>query len=207
MRLFQELKNKIKYHLVLQSISDVFEKVGVAFIPYYIFQESIADRLNLKMETGLGPVEPGFLSVQEIEELCRKPENNDLAWEKTKLLNGHCKCFALKFNGEAVSYMVCNFRQCDSRLISFPLGENDVYLSRAFTTPACRGYNLAAFLERELYEQLHILGYKKYWSINVLYNNPGVKFKKKLYSRPAELRLFIRLLNYQRSIRMRKYRR
>ena len=79
MRLFQELKNKIKYHLVLQSISDVFEKVGVAIVPYYIFQESIADRLDLKMETGLGPVEPGFLSVQKIEELCRKPENNDLA--------------------------------------------------------------------------------------------------------------------------------
>jgi len=207
MNILQIIKHRVKYHLILQSISDMFERVGIAIIPYCVFEESIADKLDLMLEPGLSPLTSGFLSTPEINNLCKDPQNNDLAWERTRLLEGYSKCFAIKYYDEIVSYMVCDLYQCTSRLFSFPLKEDEVYLSRAYTFPAYRGNNLAAFLEYELYKQLHDMGFRKYHSINILSNTPSLRFKMKLRSRPAELRLYIKLFKYQKSYSVKVYRR
>jgi len=207
MNILQIIKHRVKYHLILQSVSDMLEWVGIAIVPYYVFEESIADKLDLMLESGLSPLTSGFLSIQEINNLCKNPENNDLAWERPRLLDGVSKCFALKYNNEIISYMVCDFHRCSSRLLAFSLKNEEVYLSRAFTPPKYRGNNLATFLEGELYKQLYNMGFRRYLSINIVYNTPSLRFKEKLHSRPVELRLFIKLFKHKKSYSLRKYRR
>ena len=206
--IFKAMRDRIRYHLVLQSIADMFEWVGIAVVPYYTFEESFADKLsqNLNLETKLAPISAGFLSYPEIEEICHSPEGKELEMDREKLLGDDCRCFALKHDDEVVSYMLCNFRQCDSRLVSYPLKEGEVYLTDAYTFTAHRGKNLAAILEYELYKQLNAMGQKKYHSINVLYNTPGLRFKEKLQAKPVTLCLFIRLFNkLQWNITLRSY--
>ena len=102
--------------------------------------------------------------------------------------------------------MLCNFLQCDSRLVSYPLKEGEVYLTGAYTFSAHRGKSLAVVLEYELYKQLNAMGLKKYHSINVLYNTPGLRFKEKLQAKPVKLCLFIRLFNrFQWNITLKRY--
>lgn len=207
--IFKAIRDRIRYRLVLQSISDMLEWVGITIVPYYTFEESFADKLNqgLNLVTKLAPISAGFLSYPEIAKICRSPEGKELEMDREKLLGDDCRCFALKHDGEVVSYMLCNFRQCDSRLVSYPLKEGEVYLTDAYTFNAYRGKNLAAVLEYELYKQLIAMGQKKYHSINVLYNAPGLRFKEKLQAKPVKLCLFIRLFNkLQRNFTLRSYR-
>ena len=206
--IFKAIRDRIRYRLVLQSISDMLEWVGITIVPYYTFEESFADKLNqgLNLVTKLAPISAGFLSYPEITKICRSPEGKELEMDREKLLGDDCRCFALKHDGEVVSYMLCNFRQCDSRLVSYPLKEGEVYLTDAYTFNAYRGKNLAAVLEYELYKQLIAMGQKKYHSINVLYNAPGLRFKEKLRAKPAKLCLFVRLFNkLQWNITLRSY--
>jgi hypothetical protein len=205
---FKAIKDRIKYHLILQSVSDILEKIGITITPYYTFEEYFSDKLNqgLNPESSLAPLEGGFLSSSEIEQLCLQPEHWDLATEKAQLLDGSARCFALKHNGEIVVYEVCNLRECDSRLTTFPLKEDEVYLSGMYTFPTYRGKNLASVIEFELYKQLYSMGLKKYHSINVVYNAPSLKFKEKLKSRPTRLRLFIKLFNkFQWNLTLKTY--
>lgn len=200
--------DKIRYRLVLQSISDMLERIGVTAVPYYTFEEFVADKLELDLEPGLSPVAPCFLSHAEIESLCLRPDSGDIKLDKEKLLTDSCQCFALKHNQEIVAYMTCDFRQCDSRLWSFPLKEDEVYLSGMFTFPLYRGKNLAAVLECELYKELQVMGRKKYYSINILFNAPGLDFKRKLKSEPVQLRLYVKLFGkLERNFTLRRYHR
>ncbi len=161
------LKDRFKYRLVLQSMADMFEFVGISVIPYYVFAESISDKLEMNLEPELNPVVSGFLSYSEIEKLCLHPESKDLQRERDKLsAEDGCRCFALKHNEEIVSYTLCNFHMCDSRLLSFPLEKDEVYLTGAYTFAAYRGKKLAAVLEHELYKDLYARGRNKYYSIN-----------------------------------------
>jgi len=199
---------KVKRHLVLQSISDVLELAGVAIVPYYVFEEDISDKLalNLNPVSGAGPVVPGFLAEAEVERLCLKPECRDLALDIDKLRDNGCRCFALKQGPEVLAYMLCNFRECDSRLLAFPLKEDEVYLTGAFTFPAHRGKNLAAVMEYELYKHLSAMGRRRYHSINLLLNAPSLKFKEKLRSRPVRLCLYLGLFGkFHRDITLRRY--
>ena len=208
MNIVKVIKERVRHHLILQSVSDMFERIGITIIPYYLFQEFVSDKLDLDLEPKLNPVVAGFLSYSEIEKLCLLPESRDLELDMDKLLWDGCRCFALKYNEDIVSYMLCDFHSCDSRLTSFPLNKDEVYLSGAFTFSAHRGKNLAAVLEHELYKKLYDMSMTKYYSINVLFNTPGLKFKKKLKSRPLKLCLYIRLLGkYQWNITLKRYRR
>jgi len=195
--LIKIIRDKIKYQLVWQSVSDGLEQLGITIVPYYTFDEHFANKLSqgLNPESDLKPLEPGFLTYPEIEAICRGPEGVELEMDREKLRGDDCRCFAFKHDDEVVSYMLCNFRQCDSRLVSYPLKEGEVYLTDAYTFNAYRGKNLAAVLEYELYKQLIAMGQKKYHSINVLYNAPGLRFKEKLQAKPVKLYLFIRLFN------------
>lgn len=207
---FKTIRDRIKYHLVSQTISDTLELVGITIVPYYTFEEFFSDKLSqgLNPESSLTPLEGGFLSYQEVERLCSLPECGELAMDKEKLRDNGCRCFALKHNGEVVSYMLCNFQKCDSRLNSFPLSGGEVYLTGAFTFNAYRGKNLVTLVEYELYKKLSEMGLNKYHSINVVYNAPSLKFKEKLKSKPAKLRLFVSLFNkFQWNITMKRYRR
>jgi GNAT superfamily N-acetyltransferase len=206
--IIQLIWDRIRYRLVLQSVSDMLDRMGIAIVPYYVFEESIADKLalGLDIEPGCKPVTFGFLSNAEIEALCLQAEHWDLATEKAQLEEGSARCFALKHKGEIAAYEVCNLRECDSRLITFPLKEDEVYLSGMYTLPAYRGKNLAAVIECELYKELYAMGREKYYSINILFNKPSLRFKEKLRARPARLNFYLGLFSKWRwTIGLKKY--
>ena len=200
------IRDRLRYGLVLQSVSDVAERIGIAIVPFYVFEESISDKLDIIAEPGLKPVSGMFLDYAEIERLCDRPECEELRLDREKLSGDGCRCFAFKHEGQVVAYMLCNFRECDSRLLSFHLKQGEVYLTGAFTFPAYRGKGLAAALECELYQHLNRMGYRRYHSINLLFNAPGLRFKKKLRSRPSEFRLYVSLFSrYRRNLTLRAY--
>ena len=208
--LIKVIKDKVKYRLVWQSVSDGLEQLGITIVPYYTFDEHFANKLSqgLNLESDLKPLEPGFLTYPEIEAICHGPEGAELEMDREKLRGDDCRCFALKHNGEVLSYMLCNFKECDSRLETFPLEHGEVYLTGAYTFTAYRGHNLVTVLEYELYKQLDAMGLRKYHSINVLYNTPSLKFKEKLKSKPSARRLFIKLFNrFQWNMTLKQYHR
>jgi hypothetical protein len=122
------VKDRIKQHMVLLSISHLLERMGLKIVPYYVTRESLFDRKGSDFEPDLKPVVSGFLSQSEIERLYCEPETKGLRKEMGKWKDNHCLCFGLKHNDEIVAYMWCNLRFCNSDIVSFPLQPDEAYL-------------------------------------------------------------------------------
>src|SRR3972149_2155427 len=76
--ILRAIRDRLRYGLVLQSVSDVAERIGIAIVPFYVFEESISDKLDIIAEPGLKPVSGMFLDYAEIERLCDRPECEEL---------------------------------------------------------------------------------------------------------------------------------
>ena len=204
--IIDQLRDKRRHHLVLQSLSRVLGCKGIEIVPYYITHESLKHETEPRVNPELGPVAACLLSPAEIEEVYTHPESKVMGDEAT-LLDERCLCFGLKLKGEIAACMWCNLHRCHSRITRFPIKEDEAYLCSAVTFKPYRGKNLAPLLRYELYRYLNQIGRTNFYSITECFNTPARKFKEKLGAKHLKLGLHIRLFNRCRwNITLRRYR-
>ncbi len=192
--IIDQLRDKRRHHLLLQTLSRVLGCKGIEIVPYYVTQEFLKHETEPRVDPELGPVAARLLSPAEIEEVYTHPESKVMGDEAT-LLDERCLCFGLKIKGEMAACMWCNVHRCHSRLARFFLKEDEAYLCSAVTFKAYRGRNLAPLLRYELYRYLNQIGRTNFYSITEVFNTPARKFKEKLGARHLRLGLHIRLFN------------
>lgn len=192
--IIDQLKDKRRHHLLLQTVSRVLGCRGIEIVPYYITRETLKPEIAPSVDPDLGVVATSLLSPAEIEEVYTHPEAK-LMGDKATLLDEHCLCLGLRIKGEIAACMWCNLHRCHSRIVAFPLKEDEAYLCSAVTLKAYRGKNLAPLLRYELYRYLNHIGRTNFYSITEYFNTPAQKFKEKLGARHLRLGLHIRLFN------------
>jgi Acetyltransferase (GNAT) family len=191
--LIHRIRNKARYGLLIQEFLDRLQRLGLRFEPYYLEREGLFEGEIPSLETGFEEYQPGFLSPEEARAVSgleeRKIEDEKvLEWLKTGL-----KCFGVRYKGEVVSYVWCNFRECHYYLNPFPLKENEAYLFNSYTIRAHRGKNIAPYTRYRLYKELARTGRTNLYSITTYFNTSSRRFKEKLNARPAGLYFYVGL--------------
>jgi hypothetical protein len=150
--------------------------------------------MDRDLKPKLEPIAAGFLSLPEIEAVYTHAGREHLNREKRKNLEEGCLCFGLKYNNEVVTLAWCNLGKCHE-VYPFPLKEDEVYLTGAFTFKAYRGMNLAPLVRKQLSSQLQEMGRTKFYSLTDVFNTPAIKFKNKMKAKPLKLILSIMLFD------------
>ena len=190
----EKIKSRVRQRFILLYLFERLAVIGIRIEPFYITQEFPLDQMDRDLKPKLKPIVAGFLSFSEIEEIYAHPESKWLNIEKRKNLEDGCLCFGLKYNNEIVAYTWCNLRKCHE-VYPFPLKEDEVYLTGAFTFKAYRGMDLAPFIRKQLSNQLWEMGRTKFYSLTNVFNTPAIKFKKKIKAKPLKIILCIKLFN------------
>ena len=190
----EKIISRFRERRILSYLFGWLAVIGIRIEPFYITQEFPLDELDRDLKPKLEPIVGEFLSLSEIEAVYAHPESEDLNIEKRKNLEDGCLCFGLKYNNEIVSFAWCNLRKCHE-VAPFPLKEDEVYLTGAFTFKAYRGMNLAPFIRQQLSNQLWEMGRTKFYSLTNVFNTPAIKFKNKIKARPHKIILSIKLFN------------
>jgi hypothetical protein len=192
--LIKKIIYRVRQRFVLSYIFERLGTIGIQISPWYLCQDFSIDEMNPYLKPKLEPIVGSFLSSSEIEKIYTHPESKWLDVEKRKHLDDGCLCFGLKYNDEIVAYMWCNLRRCHE-VYPFPLKEDEVYLTGAFTFKAHRGKNLAPFIRYQLKKHLNKMGRTRVYSFTNIFNTPAIKFKKKVMSKPFKIVLCIKLFN------------
>lgn len=191
-RIFKKIENRIKYRFVLFYI---FQKLANIGIDVQFFYLHVADLHAFKypdIKYPLGIIEAGYLSLSEIEDIYNHPESKSMDAEKNNDLKEKCLCFALKINGEIVSYSWFNLKRCHE-VYPFPLKDDEAYGTGLFTFKAHRGLNLALLLKSAQYKELIKLGRKKIIGMTNVLNTPAIRFERKKGGSPINLIIYINM--------------
>jgi hypothetical protein len=192
--------------MVISTLFHLLNKVGINASFYYVVLESLPDAAGQNLKSDLKPVECGFLTLPQVDKLYSHPEIKGLDGEMHKWRNDGCRCFAIKYRDEYISYAWCNMSRLSSDFFSYPLREDEAYIFRARTLGAYRGHNLAPFLRLELYKILVQMNRSKFYSITEYFNTPARKLKKKLGARNIRLCFYVGILNRRLcNITLKKY--
>jgi hypothetical protein len=189
-----KVKSRFTERRILSYLFGWLPVIGIRIEPFYITQEFPLDEVDKDLKPKLEPIVAGFLSLPEIEAVYAHPESEDLNAEKRRNLEDGCLCFGLKYNNEIVAFAWCNLQKCHE-VYPFPLKEDEVYLTGAFTFKAYRGMNLAPFIRKQLSSQLWEKGRTKFYSLTNVFNTPAIKFKKKIKAKPLKIILSIKLFD------------
>jgi hypothetical protein len=57
-----QIRNRVKEHMFLLSISHLLEKMGIKIVPYYITHELLCEKVEINLKPKISPVTCGFLS-------------------------------------------------------------------------------------------------------------------------------------------------
>ena len=192
--IIKKIKYRVRNRLILLLIFERLAAIGFNIRLYYLTQEFLFDEIDLNLKPELAPLEADFLSSSEIKNIYDHPENKLSMRDNKNFIEERCLCFALKYNGEILTYLWCNLDRCHG-LYPFPLKEDEAYLSGAFTFRAYRGKNLAPFLRYQVYKHLNQTGKTRIYSLTDVFNTPAIKFKNKLKAKPLKIIINIMFFN------------
>jgi hypothetical protein len=147
----------------------------------------------------------GFLTSEDMKEIANS-KRKESERELVARLNEEKKCFAAKYHGKLAAFTWCDFESCHDEFYTFTLKENEAYLFDAYTLMPYRGQNLAPYLRFKCYQALEALGRDRFYSISLYFNEPAMKFKRKLNAKPLILGLYIGLFKkWGRSWKIKDY--
>jgi len=190
----EKIRYGVRQRRILSFLFAWLGDLGIRIELFYITQEFPLGEMDRDLKPKLEPIAAGFLSLSEIEAVYTHAGREHLNIEKRRNLEDGCLCFGLKYNNEIVAVAWCNLRKCHE-VYPFPLKEDEVYLTGAFTFKAYRGMNLAPFIRKQLSSQLREMGRTKFYSLTDVFNTPAIKFKDKMKARPLKIILSITLLD------------
>jgi hypothetical protein len=196
--------------MVIHDILGRIERHGLTVIPYFLDKEFYIPASNLKVNItpAIQPLTTDFLDNSEIESIYEHPErvaNKESYKIHDRILNG-CLCFGVKHEREIIAYNWCDLEHCNDKQIPFNLKKTEAYLFDMYTFKAYRGKNIAPYIRHQLYSHLIKMGRTDFFSITEVFNNPSLKFKRKLGAHPSKLYLNIKIGNFfKRNILLRSY--
>ena len=187
-----KIQKKMRHGLVIQYFLDRISAYGISFRPFYLVEEGGNSCGTGQLNPEVPSCQPVFLTRAEIKGMARHEETIVPEKELLARIEEGCRCFGLKHNSEILAYMWCRFTRGGSWK-RFELKRNEVYLFDAWTYKVHRGKNIAPYLRYQLYDYLHKMGYKKFYSITEAFNTPSKKFKRKLGAKNLKLYFHISL--------------
>jgi hypothetical protein len=204
--LFKKIMIKAHYGLTLQSLRNLFIRMGIDLSPYYLFQEGI----NFTETPEIKDIYTDYSCVLlKAEDMKTLGAINYLGFSEDKLLklleNGQ-QCIGIKHDDEIVAFMWINFTEINYKSTIIPLQGDEAYLWFMYTRESYRGKNLAPYLRFKSYIMLKEMGRNKLYSISDYFNSPAVIFKKKLDAKKLKLILYVQLFKkLQRSYTLKSY--
>jgi hypothetical protein len=201
---FARLSSKFKHGLVLHSVVNQLNRIGIRISPYYWVQEGI----NAEEPAITGEISEYNVGFIDSEELL-KTEDNLRSYSPESLLSyfkAGNKCLGLKHKDELASFMFINLKECDFASNKVPMKDDEAYLTFMYTFEAYRGKNLAPYLRYKSYGILREMGRNKIYSISAYFNSAAIRYKEKLNAKNLKLILYIELFKRIKwRVRLRTY--
>jgi hypothetical protein len=189
---FKKIRNKFRYGLVLQAVTNQFNRIGIRFTPYYWVQEGINYTEPPEIYGIASDYTVGFLEADEIKTLGANPWGDSINKQLADLKAGK-KCLGLKYKNEIASFMWINFKECSFKPARVTLKNDEAYLSYMYTMENYRGKNLAPYLRYKSYEIIKEMGREKIYSTTEFFNPSAVRYKEKLKAKNLKLILYIEI--------------
>lgn len=207
MLILHKIKKLVNRTPLLQSLYNA-SRLVIQIIPFYLVREYPAG--NVEEQTCCAPaiehIDVVSLGEEDMKTISETPGVRHTRQELVKRLSDGWLCLGLNHHSRMIAWMWSNPNACDSRLLRFPLRENEAYLTDARTLEEFRGKNLAPYLRQELYRRLRDMGRTEIYSITEYFNRPAVAFKKKLGAKASGFYLHVLLLKkLEFTVRLRKY--
>lgn len=191
--LLKKVRNKFRYGLVLQVVTNQLNRIGIRFSPYYWVQEGINSMDIPEIKGNSSDFTVGFIEVEEIINRGINPWGDSVDKQLADLNAGR-KCLALKYKDEIASFMWISFNECSFKPALVLLKEDEAYLSHMYTMESFRGKNLAPYLRYKSYEFLKKMGRDKIYSTTEYFNPSASRYKEKLNAKKIKLVLYIEIL-------------
>jgi GNAT superfamily N-acetyltransferase len=186
----RNIAEAVRHGLVTKRLLERLHRAGLHVDIRYLFREgggtgrTVAPELTRAYPT----------SVLDPEELCEIQAHSwaSRAHLEGRIAKGHL-CIVGRHEGEIVGYtwadpVEVNDRTCDHRL-----EPGEAYLYDAYVVPEHRGRGLAPYLRQASYEHLRSAGFRTFYSLSDYFNQPAIRFKKKLGAVPIRLYLEVRV--------------
>jgi hypothetical protein len=204
--LFTKLVEAYRQKKLLLYTTNILAKMGLLIEPFYLTQEATRESQKIDLSSKTGPISCGLLARDEIDKIYNHPETQEYALREKEFVNDNYRCFALKQNGQIMSFMWCNLSRCHIGWLPFVLKDNEAYLFSAYTYDKYRGMNLAPYLRQQLYDTLREMGRTRFFSLTEYFNYPALSFKKKLQARHVKFCIYIKLFSkFQRTVTLKNY--
>lgn len=200
-KLLLRIRHKFRYGLFLDYIFGRLAKIGLKIFPYYLFQESLllfqgesAAEDSVELAHKLDDYVPSFLEPSDMKAIASLSKNYKYSGKEllVRLANGS-QCFGVKYNGDVVAFVWCNFHECLHPPLRFALKEDEAYLYDAFTIETHRGKNLSPYIRYQLYKHAEKMGRIKYYSVSPLFNTSAIKAQLRMKAKPLKLYLHVSL--------------
>jgi GNAT superfamily N-acetyltransferase len=191
--LFKKIQVKVHYGLTLQSLRNLFLRMGIDLSPYYLFQEGINFTDIPEIKDFYTDYSCELLKAEDMKTVGAINYAGYTEDKLLKLLEAGEQCIGIKHDDEIVAFMWINFNEINYKSTIIPLHGDEAYLWFMYTRESYRGKNLAPFLRYKSYKMLKEMGRNKLYSISDYFNSPAVIFKKKLNAKKLKLIFFVQL--------------
>lgn len=190
--LFKKIIYKFKYGLVLQSIRNLLDKIGITISPYYWVQEGLVQTEVPLIDGIVSDYSVEFLDAGDLKKIGTSIPGYSAERFLADLESGHL-CLGLKYNNEVASFMWINLKECNYMPVKIILNDNEAYLTSMYTLEAFRGKNLAPFLRYKSYDILKKMGRDKIYSVSEYFNSNAIRYKQKLNAKNLKLVFYLKL--------------
>lgn len=191
------IRLKIHHNPFRKVILDALWKLGVRISPFYLVLESDIpeDREFWKFDQDQNKYRIRFLDHEDMKTLGSIPFRNISETTLQDRLDNGMLCLGVIYQGKLAAFGWCDLENCHFEGCPFPLKKDEAYLFDAYTMMDFRGKGLAPYMRLRFYDELTRKGIKKFYSISERFNEPSIRFKKKLNARFIGSGLYIELFN------------
>lgn len=182
---------KYKYYSWPRIILGALYAIGIHIQPFYVVREGITALLAPPPPPEFPEMSIRYLEEEDMRTIALLP---DYAISETalraRILEGKC-CLGVFSRGHLTAFSWCDLDACHFPGYPFALSPTEAYLYDAHTVSAFRGKGLAPFVRHQMYRALEERGRFTFYSITERFNEPALRFKKKLHGRVIDRGLHI----------------
>jgi ribosomal protein S18 acetylase RimI-like enzyme len=176
----------IRHGLVLQTALDLLARLGIRVTPYHLVEESFEAAGGRIREARIPDLRMRRLEPADAPAVGAMPEGDVGEDEARRRLETGIRGFGAWAGGELVAYMWAHLDELDHEPCRRPLAPDEGYLYGARTARSCRGLGLGPALRTALYQHLAAEGRTRLLSVSYAFNQPAIRFKRKLNARLIE---------------------
>ena len=194
-RKLRNLIERLRYGTLFEALQYRLASVGIIIAPYYWIQEGLNDIAPSPIQTDFADYTFDFFGPDEIKLIVASKTWNYSEDKLLARLKTGWKCFGAKYRGEIAAFMWIAFDEWCIKKHRVKLSNNEAYLLDMYTVKPFRGRGIAPYLRYQSYRFLKKTGKDRLFSYSDYFNNPSIRFKKKLNARFLKIGLYVELFN------------